>query len=438
MSVQNSDGIRQPLFRQLRGETVLEPIRERTKIPSRTAKVQSPLPKHDQLHISETHELIYQALVEKHGQAHADAWLEHEQTKQRGNLPLVVKASTLLKPRKQHHEPPEDSNQLALTGLLARFEPEPPTVTPPEAVKDPPTLQEQVFEQTRDLEPLLKPTGWRLIRVMLETAHQVAKARGYAPQTTYVTFFCPQEIVVKALGVNRSTVWRNLHDLKDLGLLDAREWKTDLRGNTCNGGYLWKVKLDPHSPHKPKLTIEEFKHPWRDLAADIATGRTSFNEMHQSFSSNTDKVGSERILEWALPLAANRKDSLPDSSLTDARTYSLESILDLPGAARDERNEMVKLTARAIGYCLGDTSIVSRHFYHRVLWNLLRQYDQGNDWFGDVYDLASRVRTDFNERYARRAGALFISRLKKWHLWQQLDFTPPYRVATGPLQTFMA
>lgn len=430
------------------------PNRERTKSTSRTAKVHASLQKDDQLHISETHRLIYHALVTKHGQAHADTWLRGEQSKGKTNLPTLKRASWL---NVQNfsvatHEPKEEQKadnpqeqkhvSEASSSPISGLEAEGGTVTPSETLTGGLTLQEKISEQTQHLQSQLKPTGLNLLRVLLETGHEVAKARGYSPHVSCVTFFCPQEIIVKALGVVRSTVWRNLQDLKALDLLDASEWKTDLNGATCNGGYLWKVKLDPHSQSKPKLNIEEFKHPWRDLTADVMEGKTAFNTVHQSLPQEEIRYGVKSILTWALPPKPNKKPSLPVSSLTDAqgekRVYSLESILDLPGVERSERNEMVKLTARAIGYCLGDTSVVSRHFYHRILWNLLRQYDQGNDWFGAFYNFASRVRTDFNERYAKKAGALLISRLKQWPLWQQLDTTPPYRVATGPLQTFMA
>lgn len=273
---------------------------------------------------------------------------------------------------------------------------------------------------------------------MLETAFNVAKARGYAPATSLVTFFCPLEVVADALGCHRTTLWRSLPKLKALNLLDAREWKTDLRGETKNGGYLWQLKLDFRAPFQPKLKHEEFKHPWRDLNADVAQGRTAHQQLQQSSPQESYKKGVNQLLAWALPPEAKQPPPLP-VGLTVAgekptRVFALETLLDLPGVSKKQRNEMVNLTAQAIASSLGDLSPISKNFYRRVLWNLLRQFDQGNDWFQDFYDVVSRVRTDYQERYAKKPGALLISRLRKWHNWQELEATPPYSVATGPLQ----
>jgi hypothetical protein len=89
---------------------------------------------------------------------------------------------------------------------------------------------------------------------------------------------------VNALGVVRGTLRRAIQTLKSLGLLDANEWKTDPKGNTRNGGYLWKVKPVPLSPTTPRLKLDEFKHRWRDLNADVEGGRTAYNELRRSSS----------------------------------------------------------------------------------------------------------------------------------------------------------
>ncbi|MGL4608475.1 MAG: hypothetical protein ACRCYY_02150, partial [Trueperaceae bacterium] len=109
-------------------------------------------------------------------------------------------------------------------------------------------------------------------------------------------------------------------------------------------------------------------------------------------------------------------------------------ILDLSSVENIGRNEMVDLTAHAIGNCLNDTGTTSLMFYRKLLWNLLRQYDQGNDWFFELYTLASRAWVDAQERFARNAGALLVSRLKHWHRWNEIEATPPSSVAKGGLR----
>lgn len=444
MSVQNSDGIRQPFFMQLRGDAVLEPIRETAKVPCRTTKHPTFLQNNDKFHTlpptrQDTLLVIFEELLQQHSPDTAKRWLERQLLSKTGGLLDHACLSSRLETSTLDHEPRQNPLVNALSSPERAFVNKwvaKSAETPRQAFGPPVALSE---EQVASLRPLLSPTELRCLRLLREAAQNVAKARAYSPQVSCVTFFCPQEIVVKALGVVRSTVWRAIQTLKSLGLVDACEWKTDLKGNTRNGGYLWKVKLDPLSPIRPRLSIEEFKHRWRDLNADVDQGRTAFNWLHQSLSQEECQEGCALILGWALPPSNTKNLPLPSNGLTDAdqkvvRVYNLESILDLPAAARSDRNQMVNLTARAIGQCLGDTGSVSLMFYRRVLWNLLRQFDQGNDWFGSFYDFTTRARADFSEGWAKRAGALLVSRLKQWHLWPVLETTAPYSVATGGLQ----
>jgi hypothetical protein len=428
---------------------VLEPIRETREILSRTHEVLPYLQSNDKFHTlpsfrQQTLLEIFGSIRQEKGQRQAAAWLESAlNPASRRGLPSPIwgqkpPSQPNNAPDKEPKDPYQDatrsqnSRQVAKTGarthhkgILSLSE------------------RESVFEEAALLKAQLSPTGVAIHRLLLEAAFKVAEARGYAPGTSLVTFFCPLEVVAGAVGCHRTTLWRVLPKLKALKLLDASEWKTDLRGTTKNGGYLWQVKLDPTARFEPKLKHEEFKHHWRDLNADVSQGRTAHQQLQQSSLQESNDKGVNQLLDWALPPEAKQNSPLLLGSLTVAdekpsRVFALETILDLAGVSKKQRNEMVNLTANAICSSLGDLSPISKNFYRRVLWNLLRQFDQGNDWFKDFYDLASRTRTDYQERYAKKAGALFISRLKNWHLWQQLDFTPPHRVATGPLQTFVA
>jgi hypothetical protein len=92
---------------------------------------------------------------------------------------------------------------------------------------------------------------------------------------------------------------------------------------------------------------------------------------------------------------------------------------------------MVDTAARAICTALSDQSL---DFYRLLLWNLLRHHDQGRDHFERVYNMLKRVQIDKKEGFARRAGALFIARLKQSDLWEALAATPPLRVGTAPIK----
>jgi hypothetical protein len=417
---------------------MLNSLRDKGESPSRTAKKPVVLLKDDQLHISETHRLIYVALVEKHGQAHADAWLEREESKLgHRKLPPLTKASALLEPPQPHlqvvQDPPKDTPRSPISG----FETKTATATPPKAVKGVLTRSEDVERRLQDLPPLgLSPTAHKLYKLCLEVALVVAEARHYSPGVSVVTFFCPQEIMANALGVNRTSIWRNLPALFELGLMDAGEWKTTLDGETKNAGYLWQVKLEPSSPHKPRLKLHDFKHQWRDLKADVRQGKTAYNALHPTMQQSLELLGSKEAIEKILIWALNPSDNPPSlDTMTVAPAFSggVEIVLDVPYTPKTERNEMVDAAARAMALALRDTS-KHLNFYRRLLWNLLRRFDQGQDYFSAIYDRLLWSRGDLQEGKVRSGGALFISRLQGWNGWEEVRRTPPYRVGMPPLQ----
>ena len=83
--------------------------------------------------------------------------------------------------------------------------------------------------------------------------------------------------------------------------------------------------------------------------------------------------------------------------------------------------------ARALAQGLTDEN--SLNFYRYLVWQLLRLHQQGRDYLLSVYQMLLRARTDHQERFARKPGALFISRLKACDLWAELREVPLTRVA---------
>ncbi len=55
------------------------------------------------------------------------------------------------------------------------------------------------------------------------------------------------------------------------------------------------------------------------------------------------------------------------------------TVLDVPYAPKDERGKMVDAGARATAAYLGDLHSVN--YYRWLLWQLLRLYDRGQDYF---------------------------------------------------------
>jgi hypothetical protein len=390
--------------------------------------------------------LIAQALAQRFGQAHADKWLAEQLAKKVENLPEIRPAAEFAS---------VTGKADALRGDLRPLEqlprgkvpPNPPPPEPLEPIRrdtpfgahslpvsapPPPPLSASELSD-RLTEPVaaeLSPTAFRIYRVLHQVALEVARARGYVEAVTHVTFHIPAEMVAHHLGIHRTTLWRNLPELKTLGLVDARAHCTTVNDQTRNDGTVWKIKLRPKRGKAARLSYEDLKHQWRDLEADIRSGRTAYNEMQQSKSLRESyEVIIPRLLPWALPPHPHKAPL----NLTVANTSpgDLLSVLDVPHAERSERGTVVDAAARACACQLGDPNV---DYYRYLMWQLLRLHDRGQDYFSTLYTMMCRVRADKLEGFARNPGALLTARLKERGLWDLLRSTPAYRVGPKPIQ----
>lgn len=305
----------------------------------------------------------------------------------------------------------------------------------------PATLQasnalEVAYELARRIPDSLSDTARKLYAALVATAVETAKARGYSPGTTHVTLHLPLEILADTCAIHRVTAWRNLKPLKELGLIDCRAHKGNLRGEVRNTGTLFQVRLNPVAGSKARLSFDDLKHQWRDLDRDVRRKRTAYrtlkNRLQQSVEPSTTELDISRLLQWTLPPKPNQPPLklLPDSC--GARQTSLETLLDVKSCPKEERNSMVALAAQALAQALSDGSSVS--WYQKLLWQLLRRSDAtGEDFSYQVYMMATRARTDSVEGFARRPGALFVSRLKQADWYEWVMNAPPRRVGTAPL-----
>jgi hypothetical protein len=291
------------------------------------------------------------------------------------------------------------------------------------------------------VEPLenLSGTALLLYQALRETAVRTGAARGYVGSVTHVTVHLPLEVVALALGRHRVTVWRTLPKLRALGLVDARPHKTTSAGQTRNDGTLFAVRLDPEHPAPARLTFEEMKHDgWRDLDRDRKRGRTAYRavrehrekRVQQSKDSPKRGFDLELLLSWSLPLETDQNPVTSDRCTTPRR--DLEAVLDVQYADKGDRNEAVDGAAQALSTALSDWGGVN--FYRALLWQLLRRHDATGaaPWYA-VYEQARRARADAAEGFARRPGALFVSRIKTAPWWDELWRGPPTRVG-GPVK----
>ncbi len=292
-------------------------------------------------------------------------------------------------------------------------------------------------ESVRPLENL-SGTPLVLYQALQGTARRAGAARGYVETTTHVTLHCPVDIVATALGKHRVTVWRAARRLEALGLVEARPHKTTaLNGRTVNDGTLWAVRLNPDEGSPARLTHEEMTHVWRDLDRDRRRGRTAFRvvrerraeRMQQSDKPPTGEVDLELLAAWTMP-PQHTESPLSNDCCTDERR-DLEAVLDVQHAAKEDRATAVDNAARALSAGLRDAGGLM--FYRLLLWQLLRLHERTGaaPWYA-VYLAAQRARVDAAEGFARRPGALFVSRLKQASWFDETMRGPPTRVGSRP------
>lgn len=275
----------------------------------------------------------------------------------------------------------------------------------------------------------LSKTAKRLYTALCGAGIEVMKERGYSPGVTEVTYFCPAESVALAIGVHPSTVYRKLPELRELGLIECRGHYCTHNGQTRSDGSLWSVRLTPTWGSAARVPFDYMKKSYRCLGNDIEAGRTAFSQMRESYPTrDKSEIRLRHILRWALS-TPSKNPVISDSR--KVQRFDLESIFDVPAVRKQERPDMVYNAARALSVALQDDN--STRFYCALLWGLLRLKDRGaGDYFAALHLMACRAKTDALEGFARKPGALFVSRLKAAPFFDEVMRGPPTRVGNLP------
>ena len=293
------------------------------------------------------------------------------------------------------------------------------------------------------LDALLSPWGLPLRGYVREVAHtllllalETGLHRGYHPNTSEVLLHLPQGVLALALWphekpeTGRKRVQRSLAQLAKAGLVAtaARVGNAlDRQGKPLGwkDGTVFRVRLRPGRARP--ITREELAYPWRDLEADIRAGRTLRHLRQMSQSLKQLKVGNllELLKDWTLPPPENSQTPLYD---WDIRRDGLRNALqDVKTCARQDRSRLVGQVGELLARALRDPGSVN--LYRALIWGALRLWDRGEDLFAALWIALERVLVDLQEGFARRAGALLISRLRASGLWARLMEGPMYRVA---------
>jgi len=281
----------------------------------------------------------------------------------------------------------------------------------------------QVARVVKDLNPL----ALRIYALLNLLGCTVAHRRGYHRKASQVSYFCPAESICAHLGISRGSFYRSLKELFALGLIDARGHKTTINGWAVRcDGTLWSVKLLPHKGSRARLRYDDLKAQYRDLEADIEAGNTAYAQTRQSNTGETNMVTFKSLLAWALPpVYAQNPVTL---TVASEERLSLEILLDVPFIPKQGRREAVDKAARALAQHLTDAG--SLNFYRYLVWQLLRLHQQGRDYVLAVYQMVTRANADHREGFARKPGALFVSRLKASSIWEEIREVPLVRVGS--------
>jgi hypothetical protein len=197
------------------------------------------------------------------------------------------------------------------------------------------------------------------------------------------------------LGVSRQTVYSWKKKLEDEGLI-----ATDtLRQKLPNGEYraigtLWAVRL---RPGKARLTMEDYYHPWRNLAVDIANGVLSYAWV-KAYQDHGIRPTLDVLVLWA-----QGRRVLPN---TKTVAVDLGLILVLPEVERSKLPALITLIATYLANALDDQR--SRRFYAGLLWGVVR----GEIPAQYVFALLTRVIRDYMEGHLTRPGAYLVKTLK--------------------------
>ncbi|WP_034344016.1 hypothetical protein [Deinococcus misasensis] len=273
-----------------------------------------------------------------------------------------------------------------------------------------------------------------IYQAALELAIHYARARGLSKAVTTVTFHMPAELVMEFAGYKKSTFYVALKRLRSLRLMAVKGKTGDLRGLARKTGSIFCIKLNPRHTHiTPRISIEELQHEWRDLNADVKTGKTAFKTLNGESYKSEEVLNAQLLINtWTLPPSKLNPDAL-HMTLQNGPDAVLD-VFDLPTlreAPKKNRGVLVDLLAQGIAARLKDHRSIN--LYRKVLWQTLRMLDRGIDQLAYLQASIQRAEIALKENAVRKtAGARLMDDWKRSKFWDELRNTPQFRVGPTP------
>jgi len=238
----------------------------------------------------------------------------------------------------------------------------------------------------------------RLLDLLQEIARSVLPPgnRELRRKVGTVVVMVPLEMIALNLGVTRQTVhrWKKVLEKKGLVATDTLHQKLP-NGEYRAIGTLWAVRL---RPGKARLTMDDYLHPWRNLATDIANGVLSYAWV-RAFEDHGIRPTLDVLIFWA-----QGRRVLPN---TKTVAVDLGLILVLPEVESPKIPALITLLATYIANVLDDQR--SRRFYAGLLWAVVR----GEIPAQYLFALLVRVIRDYAEGFLTKPGAYIVKTLKE-------------------------
>ncbi|MGY2896771.1 hypothetical protein [Deinococcus sp. UYEF24] len=305
--------------------------------------------------------------------------------------------------------------------------------------------------------------------------HMALRPEAVVTPNRMTSFFVVDELPL-LLGVCRATVYRAFGELTAGGLIERRPWFTSSRltgGNkkgTVTGGVVADVVLTPTQGTKACVRADYLRKTYRNLDADRHAGRTSWQWMtevkethaqartleaeaavlscnattiheinllkgraaslRQSILPSNLENKLQHLLRWTL----SSSDSNPVTLTVSGRQEAVYRLGELTAASPQQRGQLIQERAEALCLATGDGGQNLR-FWRWLLWRMTELEHAQPGCISAMISSLLRLMTDIQEwgeaqglvRPLKRAGALFISRLKSSGWWEELrgvKFTP--------------
>jgi hypothetical protein len=271
----------------------------------------------------------------------------------------------------------------------------------------------------KDHEAFLSSVGGPLLSPAKQRVEEVCQADGGGPQKLLdllqeiarstlpygnrelwrkvgtVVFMVPLEMLALHLGVSRQSVHAWKKELEEEGLIATDTLHQKLPSGEYRAiGTLWAVRLRPGKAH---LTKDDYLHPWRNLATDIANGVLSYAWV-RAFEQHGIRPTLDVLIFWA-----QGRRVLPN---TKTVAVDLGLILVLPEVESPKIPALITLLAKYIADVLDDHR--SRRFYASLLWSVVK----GEIPAQYLFSLLVGVIRDYTEGYLTRPGAYLVKTLK--------------------------